>query len=210
MVVIGQAQIFLVAIVIGAIAGARRGWMREVITCAMMLTTVLFLSLGGGDLIAGLFTHGFGGTASAHPLASPPIPYAPLSGGGGGSGSLPVGTSSGSGPSSPADCSFGLMGQFISNAIFAGMTWISYRVGSRYGKPPTNSNHRLAGMLPGAVNGAAIMFFLSRTIFHGQDIVLMSPTGVSARGTFSVVIALGFLALFALLVIAAIARRPAK
>jgi len=210
MVVISQAQVFLVAIVVGAIAGARRGWMREVITCTMMLTTVLFLSLGGGDLITGLFSHGFGGTALAHPQASPPIPYTPLSGGGGGPGGSPAQSSGGSGTGSPGDCSFGLMGQLVSNAIFAGMTWISYRVGSRYGKPPTNSNHRLAGMIPGAVNGGIIMFYLSRSIFHGQDIVLRTPTGASARSTFSVVLALGFLALFALLFIAAMARRPAK
>src|SRR5262249_53902527 len=150
------------------------------------------------------------GTALAHPQASPPIPYTPLSGGGGGSAGSPAQSSGRSETGSPGACSFGVMGQLLSNAIFAGMTWISYRVGSRYGKPPTNGNHRLPGTIPGAVNGGIIMFYLSRSIFHGQDIVLKTPTGASARGTFSVVIVLGFLALFALLIIAAMARKPAK
>src|SRR5262245_33770390 len=149
--VIGQAQIFVLAIVIGAIVGARRGWAREVITCALLLTTVLFLSLGGGDLIANLLVRIFGGaTASAHRLASPPSPYAPMSGGG--PPGSPVQTSGGSGTSSPVVCSFGALGQFISNVIFVVMTFLSYRVGSKYGPHPTNGNQRLAGMLPGAVD----------------------------------------------------------
>src|SRR5258708_3375361 len=68
---IGQTQVFLLAVGITAVVGWVRGWQREVITCAIVLATVLFLSLGLGDALAQLFTHGSQSlipTASAHPF----------------------------------------------------------------------------------------------------------------------------------------------
>ncbi|HKB49316.1 MAG TPA: hypothetical protein VKC57_16535, partial [Ktedonobacterales bacterium] len=130
---IGQTQVFLLAVGFTAVVGWVRGWQREVITCAIVLATVLFLSLGLGDALAQLFTHGSQSlipTASAHPLSGggPNGPSAPgTSGGGSGSGS--GGTSGGSGSTSGAYCSPAVIGQFLSNIIFVGMTFLGYRLG---------------------------------------------------------------------------------
>ncbi|MGH2501742.1 MAG: hypothetical protein ACRDID_04410 [Ktedonobacterales bacterium] len=45
-------QCFLVIMLIAAVRGYMRGWHREIITCAITLGTVLFLTIGGGDAIA--------------------------------------------------------------------------------------------------------------------------------------------------------------
>ena len=45
-------QCFLVIMLIAAVRGYARGWHREIITCAITLGTVLFLTIGGGDAAA--------------------------------------------------------------------------------------------------------------------------------------------------------------
>src|SRR5690348_4124629 len=68
---IGRVQFYLLIVAFTAVAGWRRGWVREVITCTIILATLLFLTLGGADLLANLLGgHGLGlvPTASAHPL----------------------------------------------------------------------------------------------------------------------------------------------
>jgi hypothetical protein len=47
-------QCFLVLLVIAAAHGFWRGWHREIITCAITLGSVLFLTIGGGDALAQL------------------------------------------------------------------------------------------------------------------------------------------------------------
>jgi hypothetical protein len=50
-------QVFLVLLVIAAARGYARGWHREIITCAITLGSVLFLTIGGGDALAQLITN---------------------------------------------------------------------------------------------------------------------------------------------------------
>src|SRR5262249_60859620 len=50
---IGQTQCFMIALVIAGAIGAQRGWGREVITCAILLGTVLFLANGGLNFLLG-------------------------------------------------------------------------------------------------------------------------------------------------------------
>ncbi len=52
--VLSQNQCFLIVLVIAAVRGYMRGWHREVITCAITLGSVLFLTIGGGDALAEL------------------------------------------------------------------------------------------------------------------------------------------------------------
>jgi uncharacterized membrane protein YozB (DUF420 family) len=47
-------QCFLIVMLIAAVRGFARGWHREIITCALMLGSVLFLTIGGGDALAQL------------------------------------------------------------------------------------------------------------------------------------------------------------
>ena len=55
-----QNQCFLVVMIIAAARGYARGWHREIITTAITLASVLFLTIGGGDALAGLIASGLG------------------------------------------------------------------------------------------------------------------------------------------------------
>lgn len=49
-----QTQCFLVVMIIAAVRGYARGWHREIITTAITLASVLFLTIGGGDALRSL------------------------------------------------------------------------------------------------------------------------------------------------------------
>jgi hypothetical protein len=51
-----QNQCFLAVLLIAAARGYARGWHREIITCAIILGSVLFLTIGGGDALAQLLS----------------------------------------------------------------------------------------------------------------------------------------------------------
>ncbi len=53
-----QNQCFLVVMIIAAARGYARGWHREIITTAITLASVLFLTIGGGDALAALTASG--------------------------------------------------------------------------------------------------------------------------------------------------------
>ncbi len=125
--VVGQTQCFTLALVIAAAVGVHRGWMREVITCAILLGTVLFLNFGGLDFLLG----GVGNVAS--------------------------GATGGIASADPATCSPATK-QTITTGLFGLLTYLGYRAGSRYGSPAQHSGHRIAGIIPGALNGAAIAY----------------------------------------------------
>lgn len=48
-------QCFFVLLLIAAVRGYMRGWHREIITTAITLGSVLFLTIGGGDALAQVF-----------------------------------------------------------------------------------------------------------------------------------------------------------
>jgi hypothetical protein len=45
--VISQTQLAVMIVLVTGAIGARRGWGRELVTCAIVLSTLLFLQLGG-------------------------------------------------------------------------------------------------------------------------------------------------------------------
>lgn len=190
---INATQMLLIVLVITGAIGARRGWAREVITTAILLATVAFLSLGGAAFILQLFNQGFVGTASAHALS------------GGGPG-ITTGTGGGTTPQTPAAC-VATGAQSLSNFIFMGMTWLGYWAGSKHGQPPKNGTHRLAGIVPGAINGAVIIYYVSRAGLLGRQLIVESPSPMSVNAFLPAVLALGLLGLLAVLFVASQGRK---
>ncbi len=56
---VSQIQMAVLMVGIAAAIGARRGWGRELITCAIVLGTLLFLQLGGLSAVSGVFSGAF-------------------------------------------------------------------------------------------------------------------------------------------------------
>jgi len=209
MLVVDQGQCFLLMLLVGAVVGFWRGWVREVITCTIILATLLFLTLGGADLLANLLGgRGLGlvPTASAHPLY-------PAGGGnpsgGGLPGQPPAPGTSGSVSASTA-CPTNVNAQALGTLIFAGMTWFAYRMGTRFGSPPSSRGQRWAGVIPGAVNGGAIAYWVSRTLLPGQQIIVQSPSSGVTVALLPLVFGFGLLALLAILFIASQTGKGAK
>jgi hypothetical protein len=203
--VIGQVQCFLLFIVLFAAIGARRGWNREVIACAFVLGTVLFLTLGGLSLITSLLSHGltgFAGTASAKGLVASGGTVPP--GSGGGSSQAPS-----YGSTSAANCPVPVSAQALSALIFGGMTWLGYRASYKYGQPPRTQGHHLAGMIPGAINGAAIAYYVSNAILPNQ-VVVETPNSALTANFLPLVFGLGLLGLLVVLLVANQSNKSAK
>lgn len=201
--VIGQSQCFLIALVVSAAVGARRGWGREVITCAIVLGTVLFLLNGGADMlntfIASLTQH-VGGTASA----------AALSGGG-----VPGTTPSGGAPAYAATTGINacspISSQALGTGIFGGMSYLGYRAGSKYGPPPKLHTHRIAGTIPGAVNGASMAYYLSHGVLTGnKQLLLFSPSGSLTSTYLPEIFGVGLIGLLVVLFIAGQTSKSGK
>lgn len=200
--VIGQAQCFLIAVLIGAVVGVRRGWNREVITAAIILATTLLLTLGGADLLANWLSHGIVGTAHAAGItySGGPQPTTPPS--------YPLPGAASSQPGS--GCSLAVSAPALATVIFTGMCWLAYAVGKKYGAPPKTHNHRLAGAIPGAINGACIAYFASRFILPGQPVLVNTPTPQAVSSYLPIVFGLLLLGLLAVLFIAAQASKGSK
>lgn len=200
--VIGQSQCFLIALVVSAAVGARRGWNREVITCAIVLGTVLFLLNGGADMlntfIAGLSQH-VGGTASAQGLS-----------GGGAPGVSPSGGTPTYAANSAINACTPISSQALGTVIFGGMSFLGYRAGSKYGPPPKLHTHRIAGTIPGAVNGASMAYYLSHGVLTGKQLLLYSPSGSLTSTYLPQIFGLGLVGLLIVLFIASQTSKSSK
>ncbi|MGH2514892.1 MAG: hypothetical protein ACRDHP_04485 [Ktedonobacterales bacterium] len=168
---VSQSQCFLIALVLTGAIGARRGWGREVITCAIILGTVLFLLNGGGNVLAGWLTQATSSASSATTGNSAPL------------------------------CS--LNGQMLSTLAFAGMSWLGYSAGTKWGNPPKTGNHRIAGTIPGAMNGAAMAYYVSNSILPGRQVLVNSPSPAFAGAELPVIIGIALIGLLAVLFVAA-------
>lgn len=180
-------NLFILVIIITGLIGVRRGWAREVITTAILLTTVAFLTLGGAAFLIQLFSHGFVGTASAHPLS-------------GGGPSVSPGSSGGttSQTQDQAAC-ITTSAQSLSTFIFFGMTWLAYWAGWKHGQPPKNGTHHLAGIVPGVINGAVIMYYVNYSVLMGRQLTVESPSPASMSAALPLIFGLGLLGLLAVL-----------
>jgi hypothetical protein len=163
--VIPQSQAFLTVLAIFGVIGAVRGWHREVITAAIVLATVLFLTNGGGNLISNIFIHGAG--AATQPSSA----------------------------SSYSSACYGGLPSTVSNFSFAGLTIFGYRVGGIYAPAPALAHHRVSGASPGLVNGGAIAYYISRNILPGTNLVIGTPSPGEASSYLPLVFGLGILVL---------------
>jgi hypothetical protein len=178
-VVIGSFQCFLVFLVITAFIGFARGWMREIITMAIIMGAVLFLLNGGDGLLHQFF---FVNLPNAfHDLFF-------------GTSAVAAGTPTVSTPNPTEDYLFGF-------ASFLGLMGLGYGVGHKFGAPATTSAHRLTGVLPGTVSGASMAYYASNTILPNTTLDLSSPSGVITRLYLPVILGLGLLGLVVILLI---------
>ncbi len=169
---ITSSECFFVIILIAAFVGLWRGWVREVITTAILLGVILFLMLGGSDVIYRfIFVNlvdafkALGTGASASDTSAPAVP--------------------------PTDFLFSLL-------TFGGLTAVGYLVGHKAGKPPTSPIHRLTGIIPGTVNGASVVFYATRNIIPNINLDVSSPDAATASNYLPVIFGI---ALFAVVVI---------
>ncbi len=192
-----QVQVFAVAVILGACFGTYRGWRREVITLAIVLGTVTFLLLHGVESIINLST---GASSSFIPAASAHA----LSGGG----TSNVSSAGGNYPPYPEQvCTNPINLATIEISIFFVMSFLGYRLGWAWGPRAKNSNERIVGFVLGAVNGAVMMYYLSKSVFQGKTITLFSPNGWQAGAYLPLVLAGAFIAVVILLLISTQAKR---
>lgn len=182
---ITSGECFFVIILLAAFIGLWRGWIREVITTAILLGVILFLMVGGAEI---LYRFIFVNLVNAF--------RALFSGG-----SV---TASNSGPtplSSQGDFLFSLV-------TFVGLTGLGYLVGHRAGRPPTSPAHRLTGVIPGIVNGAAVVFYATRNIIPQLNVNVQGPSASTATNELPVIFGVALLAVVGVLI--AISSRKAK
>ena len=172
--IITSSQVLLISVGLGGLAGFRRGWAKEVIASAMVLGTLFFLTLGGDRIIGSFFTHGFNSIVA---LGNPTDPSGPA-----------------------VVCSPGLQ-RAVSEVLFGSMTWLGYRTSAKHGVAVKSSNHRIAGLIPGGINGAAIAYFISRTVFPGTQVQINTPGQSDTSGYLPEVLVLGLVGLLVVLFI---------
>jgi hypothetical protein len=166
---VGPAQCFLVILLITGLVGMARGWVREIITMAIVLGTVLFLLNGGNGLL-----HQF--IFVNIPQALHDLIF--------GTSQVTIGAPTISTPNPTGDYLFQL-------GSFVGLTGLGYIVGHRYGTPPTANQHRLAGIVPGLINGGAISYYASQTILPSTTFNLTSPNSGLTQAYLPIILGLG-------------------
>ncbi len=182
--VIGATQCFFVVLLITGLVGLMRGFLREVITMALVLGAVLFLLNGGDGLL-----HHF--VFVNLPTAIHDLIY--------GDSAVTVGTPSVSAPNPTGDYLFGL-------SSFLGLMGLGYVVGHKYGGPPATNQHRIGGILPGLVNGAAISYYTSRSILPGTTVNLTSPNDALTQMYLPIILGLGLVGLVVVLIMSSISK----
>lgn len=207
---IGPTQTFIVFLLAGGAYGAHRGWRRESITTAVVVSNVLFLSTGGASLLAHIVGSTLGATGGTTTSLGGPLFALGGGGGGGGSGTAPPYTgTAGYGTTAGSVCDAGLE-TAISRITFVVVTWLGYRSGSRYGPPPKLTSHRIAGILPGAVNGAAIAYYVSHYMLPNSTVVVNTPGSGDTAALLPIVFGLCLAALLIVLYVAGQMKKAAS
>src|SRR5579859_6547608 len=168
---ITSGECFFVVILVAAFICLWRVWIREVITTAILLGAILFLMLGGdGILYHFIFVNLVDSFKALFSGSSVSVP-----------------ASSASSQSAQGDFLFGLL-------TFFGVTSIGYLVGHKAGKPPASTTHRLTGIIPGIVNGVAVVFYTVRNIIPQLNLSVQSPDVTTVSSYLPVVFGLALLA----------------
>jgi hypothetical protein len=179
-------QCFLVILVITSVIGLWRGFLREVITMAIVLASVVFLINGGDGLMHQFFFVNL-------PQAFHDLVY--------GNNGVTVGYPT-------VTTTTNSTGEYLfSLAAFVGLMGLGYGVGHRYGGAPKTTQHRLGGILPGLVNGAAVSYYASKTIFPATQVDLTSPSSALTQAYLPVVLGLGLVGLVTVLVVSSLSSR---
>lgn len=174
---ITSSECFFVIILTAAFVGLWRGWVREVITTAILLGVILFLLLGGSDV---LYRFIFVNLIDAFKAL-------------GGSTVSAAGPDTTTSPSTQTDFFFSLL-------TFGGLTAVGYLVGHKAGKAPTTAVQRLTGVIPGTVNGAATVFYATRNIVPNLDVDVASPDATTVNNYLPVIFGIALLAVVVILI----------
>lgn len=182
---ITSGECFFVIILLAAFIGLWRGWIREVITTAILLGVILFLMVGGSEI---LYRFIFVNLINA---------FRALFGGG----SVTAANSNPAPLSTQTDFLFSMV-------TFVSLTGLGYLVGHRAGRPPASPAHRLTGVIPGIVNGAAIVFYATRNIIPQLNVNVQGPSASTATNDLPVIFGVALVAVVGVLI--AISSRKAK
>ncbi len=181
---ITSGECLFLILLVAAFIGLWRGWIREVITTAILLGVILFLLLGGDALLYRFF---FVNLANAFKALFE-----------GNSVSVPASST----PSTPqGDAVFSI-------ATFVTLTGVGYLVGHKAGKPPTATVHRLSGIIPGTVNGIAVVFYTVDHIIPQLQVNVESPDVGTVTNYAPVVFGLAIVAVVGVLIV--LTTRKAK
>lgn len=142
--ILNESQFFLLLLFVAAIRGYARGWHREIITTAITLGSVLFLTIGGGDVLAQAI---FVGIPDLLRGVTPQISFATAT------------------PNPMVDV--------VTLIVF---TVLGHFAGSRYGTAPKSAQHRLSGMIAGAVTGLALTYYITRQLLPVTTFGVTSPS----------------------------------
>ena len=167
-------QTFLAVLGLTGAFGYRHGWGRSAITSAFILGSLLFLLNGGSDFLASILANGLGGGSGSATGATQPT--------------LAACTQS--------------FSHNLAGIIFGVMTWLGYSVGYKYGPEPQTANHRVAGLIPGGINGATIAYYVSNQLLPGRQFSITTPGSFETSSYLPLVFGIGFVALLVVLFVA--------
>lgn len=160
--IVSANQCFLVIMLIAAVRGYMRGWHREIITCAITLGTVLFLTIGGGDAVAVALSS----IPNLFRGINPNLNFNVL----------------------PPNPTFNLV-------VLVGFTVLADFAGSHYGSAPKSAQHRLSGLLAGAVTGLALVYYITSHLIPSTTLNLTSPTTALATSWIIAIFGVGMMVL---------------
>ena len=182
--ILNSVQFFTFGLILFGIIGFIRGWHREIVSMGFILATVLFLYVGGANGLASFF------------LQRVPLGINFLSGGAVGPKTLPPA------PSSNQVLAVALI--FLLAAIFIGFLV----GGSAFKKVTGTPSERFLGIIPGLVEGFAIVEYISHLFASSPQITFGTNTpNPNNLGNSIIVI---FLIAIAALIIGLVATRFGK
>ena len=149
--ILSTVQFYAVVIAIFAIIGFVRGWRRELISMAFIVPTVLFLYIGGANGLAVFFLQ-----------------------------RIPVGmnflTSGAVGPSTPPNAPGPNQVLVVAVITLIVAIVLGFLVGNRAFKPTGTPTERFLGIIPGMVEGVAIVAMIGRLFASSPQITFGTNT----------------------------------